>query len=137
MLGNNAKSSKFKRVYVPLTRDNTLTSPFGGRYYFPEDPELERKTITGIQIHLGGAGVGDISQDNSKILLGTISENIIEVNPLNKVSFLTLYADDGSEKLSNFPIYGLFNQNIGRQIQRITIGPFKDISRRRYGRISL
>jgi len=116
MLGNNPRSTKFKRIFVPFQRDNDLNSVITGRYYLPENPELEKKTITAIQIHFGG---DDISIDNSTILQAVPAFNIGSWSGISLTSFLTLYEQDGSEKLSNFPVYGLFNQVIGRPIQRI------------------
>lgn len=121
MLGNNPKSTKFKRIFVPFQRDNDLNSVITGRYYFPENPELEKKTITGIQIHFGG---DDISIDNATILQSVPAFNIGSWSGISLASFLTLYAEDGSEKLSNFPVYGLYNQ-IPTRFQRIAFIPGK------------
>jgi hypothetical protein len=120
MLGNNARSTKFKRIYVPLIIENQIGGTFGGRYYLPENPELEKKTITGIQVHLGDSlGDGDISVPNATILLATQAENVPAANPVVPISYLTIYDADGSEKLLNFPINGLFNQDPARRFQRI------------------
>ena len=120
MLGNNPKSLKFKRIFVPFQRDNDLNSPITGRYYFPENPELEKKNITGIQVHFGD---DDISINNSTILQGVFTSNLGSWSGASNQSFLTLYTDEGDEKLSNFPIYGLYNQGAG--FQRISIIPGK------------
>jgi hypothetical protein len=120
MLGNNAKSAKFRRIFVPFARDNNLNSIITGRYFFPENPELERKNITGIQIHFGDE---DISINNSTILQGVPTANLGSWSGAANLSFLTLYTDEGDEKLSNFPAYGLYNQGTG--FQRINIIPGK------------
>ena len=120
MLGNNAKSAKFRRIFVPFARDNNLNSILTGRYFFPENPELETKNITGIQIHFGDE---DISINNSTILQGVPTSNLGSWSGASNLSFLTLYTDEGDEKLSNFPVYGLYNQGVG--FQRINIIPGK------------
>jgi hypothetical protein len=118
MLGNNAKSAKFRRIFVPFARDSNLNSIISGRYFFPENPELERKNITGIQIHFGDE---DISLNNSTILQGVPTANLGSWSGASNLSFLTLYTKEGEEKLSNFPVYGLYNQ--GATFQRINIIP--------------
>lgn len=106
MLGNNSKAVKFKRIFVPFQRDNDLGSPITGRYYFPENPDLEKKNIVGIQIHFGGQ---DISIQNRTILGGVPSFNIGSWSGFSQLCFLTLYSDTNEEKLLNFPVSGLYN----------------------------
>ena len=120
MLGNNAQSAKFRRIFVPFQRDNDLNSIITGRYFFPANPELENKDITGIQVHFGD---DDISINNSTILQGVVTSNLGSWSGVVNLSFLTLYTDEGDEKLSNFPVYGLYNQGAG--FQRINIIPGK------------
>jgi len=120
MLGNNAQSAKFRRIFVPFQRDNDLNSIITGRYFFPANPELENKNITGIQIHFGS---DDITINNSTILQGVVTSNLGSWSGAVNLSFLTLYTDEGDEKLSNFPVYGLYNQGAG--FQRIHIIPGK------------
>ena len=106
MLGNNTKAVKFKRIFVPFTRDNNLNSPITGRYYLPDNPDLEKKNIVGIQIHFGGE---DISIQNRTILGGVPSVNLGTWSGFVLGSFFTLYSDTNEEKLLNFPVYGLYN----------------------------
>lgn len=114
MLGNNPKSTKFKRIFVPFQRDNDLNSVITGRYYFPENPELEKKNIVGIQVHFG---TDDISLNNQTTVLGVPTVNIGTWSGFANLAFLTLYSDTGDEKLTNFPVYGLYNQ--GANFSRI------------------
>lgn len=106
MLGNNKKSVKFRRIFVPFQRDNDLSSPISGRYYFPDNPDLEKKNIVGIQIHFGGQ---DISIQNRTILGGVPSVNIGNWSGFSQSCFLTLYSDTNEEKLLNFPVASLYN----------------------------
>jgi hypothetical protein len=115
MLGNNKQSVKIKRIFVPLTREgqtNTLT----GRYYFPENPELEKKIIVGIECHLANPGA-DISINNfPKTSTTTPFEENVNSGQADML-YLTLFDENNNEKISNFPIVPLWNY--ANKIKRI------------------
>lgn len=105
MLGNNQKSRKIKSIQVPLN-DTSIS----GKWFLPENPELEKKSIVGLSVSFSGAS-GDITQD-LPFFTGSNQNAVLNKNQaLSKGSFLTLYSADGSEMLSNFPINPLFNDN--------------------------
>jgi hypothetical protein len=104
MYGNNLTIQKIKTVLVPLT-DTSIS----GRWYLPETPELEKYIIRGLSVSFSGA-TGDITQD-PPIFFGPDQAAILNKNQvLSRSSFLTLYCQDGSEMLSNFPINPLYNR---------------------------
>lgn len=105
MLGNNQRSTKVKSIQVPLA-DTSIS----GKWFLPENPELEKKTIVGISVSFSGAS-GDIAQ-NLPFYTGAQQNIVLAKNQiLSRSSFLTLYSADGSEMVSNFPINPLFNDN--------------------------
>ncbi len=112
MYGNNIKSTKIKRVLVPL--DDTTIS---GRWFFPEDPELDRKKIVGLSVSFSGAS-GDITA-NPPLYSGAQQLSILNKNQaLIKDSFLTIYSQDNTELVANFPLNPLFNDD-GNKKNRI------------------
>lgn len=112
MLGNNQKSRKIKSIQVPLA-DTSIS----GKWFLPENPELEKKSIVGLSVSFSGAS-GDIAQD-LPFYTGADQNVVLNKNQiLSRSSFLTLYSADGSEMLSNFPINPLFNDN-GNKKNRI------------------
>jgi hypothetical protein len=112
MLGNNQRSAKVKSIQIPL-EDTSIS----GKWFLPENPELEKKTIVGISASFSGSS-GDIAQ-NLPFYSGAEQQIVLNKNQsLSKSSFLTLYAADGSEMVSNFPLNPLFNDN-GNKKNRI------------------
>lgn len=115
MLGNNQKSAKIKSITVPL--DDTSIS---GKWFLPEDPELEKKTIVGLSVSFSG-GTGSITQD-LPYYSGAQQEGILNKNQaLSRSSFLTLYSSDMSEMLSNFPINPLNNDAGNNKVRIVPI----------------
>jgi hypothetical protein len=112
MYGNNIQSTKIKRVLVPL--DDTSIS---GRWFFPEDPELDRKKIVGLSVSFSGS-TGDITA-NPPLFSGAQQIAILNKNQaLSKAAFLTIYSYDNTELVANFPLNPLFNDN-GNKKNRI------------------
>jgi hypothetical protein len=112
MLGNNQKSAKVKSIQVVL-EDTSIS----GKWFLPENPELEKKTIVGLSASFGGA-TGDITSNVSYYSQGQQLVILNKNQAISKSSFLTLYSADNSEMLSNFPINPLFNDD-GNKKNRI------------------
>ena len=106
MFGNNICTNKFKRIYIPLVRDNDPTGNIFGRYYLPENPELENKIITGLQVNFGG---DTISINNANYLLGNATVNLGSFSGFVNSFFLTLYDSNKNEKIKNMPVISLAN----------------------------
>jgi hypothetical protein len=103
MYGNNITSARIKTVLVPLT-DTSIS----GRWYLPENPDLEKYNIVGLSVSFSGAS-GDITQ-NPPLYFGPDQAVILsKTQTLSRSSFLTLYCKDGTEMLANFPINPLYN----------------------------
>jgi hypothetical protein len=102
MFGNNIPSNKFRRLIVQLSDQNGSRFP-GMKYFLPDDPEIDRYFITGIELHLGSDIVNDgdlnITQNPRPIL-----------EPDAAQMYLTIYAPDNSEKNYNIPLLSLYQR---------------------------
>lgn len=108
MFGNNIKAQGFKRINVKLVNqaDPAATSVSPGiKYYMPEEPHLEGKTIVGIEAHaksfIVGTQPGDISDDSNiegmpPVFAGVLSR-----------MFLTLYSQNGAIICESIPLSSL------------------------------
>jgi hypothetical protein len=114
--GNNRNSLKFKRLQIPLVRDSDITSTITGRYYLPEQPDLEKYTIVSIQANFGG---NDLPILDNNSFLGAQVFNIGLWTGFSQSSFLTLYNQNMEEIIYNFPIIQLFNSRAGRDPVKI------------------
>ena len=50
-LGNNKESVIIRKISIPFF-DELGNTPNGQRFFFPEHPEIDNKTIVGIEAHL-------------------------------------------------------------------------------------
>jgi hypothetical protein len=105
MLGNNQTTNKVKRILIPIT------GTAAGRYFLPEDPEIERYTIVGVSASLSAPTLEDISRNTPYTEGNNVVKIVRENGGLVKRSFLTLYSNDKTILLDNFPIKALFNRN--------------------------
>ena len=100
MFGNNLASNKFRRLIVQLKDQNGNKVP-GQKYFFPDDPEIDRYFITGIEVHLGTDIVndGDLQViDNPRPITAADAAQM----------YATIYSPDNSEKNYNIPLLSLF-----------------------------
>jgi hypothetical protein len=101
MYGNNIQATKSYRMTIPLTNDGVTSIP-GTKFYFPETPVLEQKTIVGIEGHVATEPFlvlqGDLNIAGNK-------QNISQF--LASALFMTIYDEDGSEKFYNVPFKSL------------------------------
>jgi hypothetical protein len=101
MYGNNIQATKSYRMTVPLTINGTNAAP-GTKFYFPETPALEQKTIVGIE--------GHVATEPALLLQGdlNISGNVLNITQfLAGALFMTIFDQDGSEKFYNVPFKSL------------------------------
>lgn len=105
MLGNNQTTNKVKRILIPITGSAT------GRYFLPEDPEIERFTIVGVTASLSAPTLADISRNTPYTDGNNLVRIVREAGNIAERSFLTLYSEDKTILLDNFPIKALFNRN--------------------------
>jgi hypothetical protein len=97
MYGNNIQATKSYRMTVPLTINGTNAAP-GTKFYFPETPALEQKTIVGIEGHVAPS-TGLSLQGDLEIQTGGTNINQFFASFL----FFTIFDTDGSEKFYNVP----------------------------------
>jgi len=105
MLGNNQTTNKVKSILVPINGDAA------GRYFLPENPEIEKYTIVGLSVSLSAPNLGDISRITPYTEGNNVVRIVRENSSLAERSTLTLYSKDKSILLYNFPIKALFNRN--------------------------
>lgn len=99
--GNNIPSNKIKRIMIPLfTQENAFAVP-GLKYFFPENPEIDKYNIVGIEAHL-------VSQP--ALALGDIEDSINNIVPhaFARQIYLCLYDQNNEEVFYNFPLRSLF-----------------------------
>jgi hypothetical protein len=99
--GNNVPSKHIKRILIPLfTQENSAPIP-GLKYFFPENPQIDKKDIVGIEAHLTLTplvAIGDVRDSLNNIISQEIGKTI----------YLVLYDQDNSEIFYNFPLRSLF-----------------------------
>lgn len=100
MYGNNVASSKFRRITIPLFDQNGNRNP-GNKYYFPDNPEIDKYYITGIEAHLGT----DIANDGD-FNITTGLRPVTEADA--KQMYVSIYSEDNSEKNYLIPLLSLF-----------------------------
>ena len=113
--GNNREALKFKRIQIPLVRDNDISSTITGRYYLPEQPDLEKYNIVSIQANFGG---NDLPIIDANSYLGAQVFNIGLWTGFSQSSFLTLYNENMEEIIYNYPVIQLYN-TLPRGINKI------------------
>ena len=104
MLGNNQKTDKVKRILV------SISGTSGGKIFLPENPEIERFTIVGISASLSAGTFGDISRNTPYTDGNRVVRIITDSGNIASRSFLTLYGQDNTIMLDNFPILALYNR---------------------------
>ena len=123
LYGNNIEAVKAIRVNVPLfnlVNGYNLNNRANAQYFFPEIPELNGKTITGIKLNAGmyvttdiygGTSVFDLPETGIGVTTPGIEEEIVGVNAfgvrVDKYLYLTLYNDQFEQILTNYPVHNL------------------------------
>lgn len=116
-LGNNYPSNKIKRIQIPLfTQENPDIIP-GLKYFFPENPEIDRYNIVGIEAHLlttPALAIGDIKDAITQQLPQYAARDL----------YLCIYDSNNEEIFYNLPVRSLFtympfavNNNITKRIK--------------------
>lgn len=123
--GNNIECVKALRVNIQLYDLDSNNDQPNTRYYFPEMPELNGKTIVGIKLNAGTditidpAGNADALFDLPDYLLTENTQGIEQevAGPrgvtstfqvdIDKYLFLTVYNDKHEQVLSNYPVHDL------------------------------
>lgn len=101
--GNNIEALQILRVTFPFFSEDTLEASAGTKYYFPEFPQIDKRTIVGIECHAGGgAGKEDLYRPGVKLTGSTVQElqNILFVFKNHK----------GDTIFENVPAISLFGK---------------------------
>jgi hypothetical protein len=118
--GNNYQSEKIKRILIPLfTQENSFIQE-GLKYFFPENPEIDRNNIVGMEANLvaelrGGVNVpGDIESSQFKLVRQSLADDL----------YMVIYNSNNEEIFYNFPVRSLFpvdpaNTTTNKLIKRI------------------
>ena len=99
--GNNYPSNKFRRILIPLfTQENPQAVP-GVKYYFPENPEIDKYNIVGMEAHI-------VRQPT--LAAGDIKDQIIDIvtQASARDIYLNLYNEKNEETFFNLPLRSLF-----------------------------
>jgi hypothetical protein len=102
MYGNNIQATGAERVNVQLIDQSDPAAAFvipGKRYFFPENPFLEKKNIVGIECHLKGFPFLGAAAD-------TTIDGLTEIGNAPDF-FITLYDKKGFVKFENIPLSSL------------------------------
>lgn len=103
-LGNNIKSLQVRKVSIPFFDDQGNTTN-GQRYYFPEHPEIDNKTVVGIEAHLTTSTFfqGDSRQvfNNGASMPVSVSDYV----------YLCFYNKENEEVFYNVPLKSIFGKN--------------------------
>jgi len=124
--GNNIESVKAIRVNVPLYYTDSFNDQPNARYYFPETPELNGKTIVGIKLNAGtditidpygnADSEFDLPPDSYNLNSSGILEEIVGPrNPsttpfginVDTYLFLTVYNEKKQQVICNYPVHDL------------------------------
>lgn len=98
--GNNYPAPKIRRILVPLyTQENPLIQP-GLKYFFPENPAIDKGSIIGIEANVQPTGgvAGDIDDALNNIIAQGVA-NLL---------FLVFYDENNQEIFYNLPVRSLF-----------------------------
>jgi hypothetical protein len=107
MYGNNLEATYIRHIRIPLFDQQKQTGN-GVRYFFPENPSIDNKTIVGLEAHLLGsvlppASAGDFRVDQFGL------NNVIPVT-LARYIYLGFYSDSDEEIFYNVPLVSLFGK---------------------------
>lgn len=94
--GNNIECDFIKKIRIPIFDQQGATDN-GTRYYFPENPQIDKNIVVGIEAHIQGADTNTILGNTLTITLG-------------KQVFLSFYNKEKQEIFYNVPYYSLFGR---------------------------
>jgi hypothetical protein len=118
--GNNYPAPKIKRILVPLFTQENPTITEGLKYFFPENPAIDKGQIIGLEANLvpetrGLLNIpGDITDTVNKLVRQTLADDL----------YLVIYGSNNEELFYNFPVRSLFpidpaNTTTNKLIKRI------------------
>ncbi len=121
MKGNNKQAQSFQTILIPFFNELGVPATGGYKYFFPEHPEIDNKTVVGIEAHFGGPGgvLGEVDINNSKIDI---------IPPLLARSIYISFVDPKDEILFDsvpaISLYTKVQQNPGINDYKQSIQPY-------------
>lgn len=117
MYGNNIQCSKIQRIVIPFFSDSNGFANPGTKYFFPENPQIDRNEIVGIEAHANiGAGLGDLSRPLPQ-QLGTTATDLRNI-------LFTFVDAESNEIFENVPALFLFGRFTFTGSPKQKINPF-------------
>lgn len=116
--GNNVEAEQIIRINIPFFSTDTGTVQPGTKYFFPDNPHIDKKTIVGIEAHAcNGTGSPDIDIP---------APNTVGVSPFDLTYIYFTFSNDKDELIfENVPALFLFGKVvIGNQKRKFSINPF-------------
>lgn len=116
-IGNNKKSLIIRKINIPFF-DELGNTPNGQRFFFPEHPEIDKKTIVGIEAHLATFPLGN---------RGDFDETLPNINlSVNFAPFVYLcfYNENKEEVFYNVPLVSIFGKLTGIGSPKQKIKPY-------------
>jgi hypothetical protein len=116
--GNNVEAEQIIRVTIPFFSETTGTAQPGTKYFFPDNPHIDNKTIVGIEAHAStGIGAEDLSPPGV---------NLIGVPPFDLTYIYFTFMNENDESIfENVPALFLFGKVvIGNLKRKFSIMPF-------------
>ena len=116
--GNNVEAEQIIRVTIPFFSETTGTAQAGTKYFFPDNPHIDNKTIVGIEAH-ASSGIGAPDLDPAGV-------NLIGVPPFDLTYIYFTFMNENDESIfENVPALFLFGKVvIGNQKRKFSIMPF-------------
>lgn len=105
-LGNNKESLQIRKIQIPFF-DELGNTPNGQRFFFPEHPEIDKKTIVGIEAHLQTFPLGNRGDFNETFPRINLSVNFAPF------VYLCFYNENKEEIFYNVPLISLFGRLVG------------------------
>ena len=106
MLGNNRQALQIIRISIPFFSEAGSGAVAGQKYFFPEHPEIDNKTVVGIELHCGGVG-GVTGQPDST------DSKLIQIRPSQVRNIYFVFKNEINEHLfENVPALSLYTKNV-------------------------
>lgn len=123
MNGNNKTAEQIVRISIPFFSETGTSAVAGQKYYFPEHPEIDRKTVVGIELHCGGTGGPTGLPDSTNTQLE-------QLRPSQVRFIYFVFVDNKNEMIfENVPALSLYTK-------RVNVGDtFKQSIQPYYGKI--
>jgi hypothetical protein len=121
MSGNNKKSIQIIRISFPLFDGISNSMVPGQKYFFPEHPEIDKRTVVGIEAHCSGTGSSGEGDAQESFTDGILIE------PGNLLAlYVSFYNNQNESIFENVPGLFLYNKFSATptDLYKLSIQPF-------------